>query len=107
MNRVLIVDDEQEMLDLVGQMVDSLGFTPLTAKNATEAMDVFHTEKPGIVISDLRLNGDSADGVAVCSRIRYEDNSVALICMSGHFDEYDRIYVLACGFQDFLKNHLT
>jgi DNA-binding response OmpR family regulator len=104
MNRVLIVDDEKSVREVTAEMVSKMGFIPITASSAKEALDIFHEEQPniGIVLSDLRLGGDM-DGVALCSKIRYEDNTVAMLAMSGFFSEYDKIYVLAAGFQDFIS----
>jgi DNA-binding response OmpR family regulator len=101
MDRVLIVDDEDIILDTVGEAVEKFGFRVIKAKSATEALSIFHEKQPGIVITDLNLGGD-ADGVSLCSRIRYEDKSVMVLAMSGFFSEYDEIYCLEVGFTDFL-----
>ena len=101
MNRVLIVDDEPSILTVTAEMVHRVGFTPLTARSASEALKVFTKQHSGIVITDLRLGGDM-DGVALCSRIQYDDKSVIVIAMSGLFNEFDKTYCLSVGFGDFL-----
>lgn len=106
MNQVLIVDDEQAVLDILSKMIKMLGFIPLTAKSAKEALGIFRQKKPGIVLADLNLGGDM-DGVALCSRILYEDRTTVVIALSGFFSDYDKAYVLAVGFSDFLAKPIN
>jgi DNA-binding response OmpR family regulator len=102
MNRVLVVDDEKPILELIVRQLETLGFIPLDANTAEAALRIFKEKKPGIVISDLNL-GRGMDGVSLCSRIRYDDPSVAVIAMSGFFSEYDKTFCLSAGFSDFLE----
>jgi DNA-binding response OmpR family regulator len=101
MNRVLVVDDESSISKLIETEIKEIGFDAITAESATQALSIFHSDSPGIVITDLNLGGEM-DGVSLCSRIRYEDKSVVVIAMSGFFSEYDKIYCLEAGFSDFL-----
>jgi two-component system alkaline phosphatase synthesis response regulator PhoP len=101
MNRVLVVDDEKSILEVISDMINKLGFTPLTASSAEEGLKVFQKERPGIVMADLKL-GRGMDGVALCSRVKYEDPSVIFIAVSGYFSEYDKVFCLSAGFTDFL-----
>jgi len=101
-NRVLIVDDEKDVRAAAAAMVNHLGFIPTTAADAEEALKIFHEVHPGIVLTDIRLGQRSMDGVALCSKLRFEDQSLSVIAMSGYFNEYDKIYTIAAGFSDFL-----
>jgi len=106
MNRVLIVDDEQMVLDVTSDMVAKLGFTPIKALTANKALEIFRDKAPGIVLCDLNLGGNM-DGIALCSRIRYEDQSTAMIAISGWFSNYDKAYCLSAGFGDFLEKPIS
>jgi len=101
MNRVLIVDDEDQVLEILSMQLESLGFIPFTASSAEEALKVFQKEKPGIIISDLNL-GIGMDGVALCSRIKHEDRSTIFIAISGYFSDFDKAFCASAGFTDFL-----
>lgn len=62
MNRVLIVDDEDALLEMIANIVDDLGYTCLVATNGHEALDLLHeeTEPPALIISDImmpKMNG--------------------------------------------------
>ena len=102
MNRVLIVDDDKMVLDVTSDMVAKLGFTPIKALTADEALRIFREKSPGIVLCDLNL-GENMDGVALCSHIQYEDKATVMIAMSGYFSDYDKAYCLSVGFSDFLQ----
>lgn len=102
MNRVLIVDDEQGVLEALSAMVGKCGYIPIKASSAEQALEFFYRTSPGIVITDLRLGGDM-DGVALCSKVMSEDRGVSVIAMSGHFNVYDKVYCSGVGFIDFLQ----
>ena len=53
MNRVLIVDDEQTVLDVTSDMVVKLGFSPMLARTANKALEIVYEQRPGIVLCDL------------------------------------------------------
>ena len=101
MNRVLIVDDMPEVLTVTGDMVKKLGFVPILAKDAREALMIFRKEKPGLVITDLNLGGEM-DGISLCSKIRFEDHLVCVIAMTGFLNQYDLEFCIAAGFADVL-----
>ena len=102
MNRILVVDDEQGMAEMISEQVENLGFEATAALSAREALDLWKKERQGLVITDLNLGGDM-DGISLCSRIRYEDHTVCVIAMSGYVSEYDLEYCLAAGFSDVLE----
>lgn len=100
-DNVLVVDNEREIVEIISGMIIKLGIVSLRAYSAREAMDIFHNMNPGIIITDLKLGGDM-DGIALCSKILYEDNSVIVMAMSGHFNEYDKAYCQGVGFTEAL-----
>lgn len=101
MNRVLVVDDEKPVLDLMTSLCEKNGFCPLVASSAKEAIEVFRREKPGIVVTDLVLGGDM-DGIALCSWVRSHNHTAVLIAVSAYFSEFDKEYCMAAGFSDFI-----
>jgi len=101
-HKILIVDDEKGIVEVLSMMIEGMGFVPLKAYSAMGALEIFHEAKPGIIITDLKLGGDM-DGVALCSKILYEDKSTVVMAMSGYFSEYDKIYCQGVGFSEPLK----
>lgn len=102
-DRILIVDDEIAVLNVAGKMLAKEGYQIFTADSARKAIDIWHLNKePGIVLTDLKLGGDM-DGVALCSKIRYESPRTIVIAMTGHSDEYQLAYCRGVGFSDVLE----
>ena len=102
-DRILIVDDEPTITELAGKILASDGYQIFKANSAHKAMDVWHlNHEPGIVLTDLKLGGDM-DGVALCSKIRYESPRTIVIAMTGHSDEYQLAYCRGVGFSDVLE----
>jgi two-component system, OmpR family, KDP operon response regulator KdpE len=66
--RVLIVDDEQQILRALRVILRDAGFEALPASDAEEALDVAAVERPDAAIIDLVLPG--MDGVGLCKRLR-------------------------------------
>lgn len=101
-DRILVVDDEKSVRDLICQILAEDGFTIFSAPSAREALQTWHDNgQPGIVLTDLRLAGDQ-DGVALCSKIRYESPRTIVVAMTGHSDEYELAYCRGVGFSDVL-----
>jgi len=53
--RILIVDDDHEMVRLLGQLVQTRGQTPLLAKDGVEALQLIRAADPDVVLADLRM----------------------------------------------------
>jgi len=104
--KILIVDDEIAIIEYTMLILNNAGFETLSAYSAKEALKIFHDQCPGIIVTDLRLGGDM-DGVALCSRILHEDNSVVVIAMSGYFSEYDKAYCQGVGFTEALAKPIN
>jgi len=102
MNKILVVDDEEDILYLIEQMIEAIGFKPILTNSFKEAIDIFEKERFGVLLSDLNLGNGNLDGCALCSRIKSIDSSVVAIAMSGYFTEMDLKYILGVGFTDFL-----
>jgi len=70
--RILVVDDDPNLLALLSKMLMRVGVTPTTAENGTEALDRLHGDQPfDLLILDLML--PDIDGFEVLSRIREEN----------------------------------
>jgi len=101
MNKVLVVDDEQQLLDIIKQMLEKLGYKVYTALTATQALKLWKEHNIGIILSDLQLNTDM-DGLSLCSRIRSEDLKTIMIAITGLIEHYTLDLCLTVGFRDVL-----
>jgi CheY-like chemotaxis protein len=103
MNTILVVDDEKDILYVISQIIERIGFNVIIANSFKEAIVVFENIKFDVLLSDLNLNGNfSNGGCELCSRIKNIDASIVSIAMSGFFTDYDKKRILNVGFSDFL-----
>jgi excisionase family DNA binding protein len=82
--RVLVIDDQELDLELIGVAVEEAGFTVVTANSGAKALDIMRQELPDIVLLDLKMPG--MDGPTVLSEIRKAYGSIPVILITGYPD---------------------
>jgi DNA-binding response OmpR family regulator len=97
--RVLVVDDEEWVCDLVGRYLRQAGYEVATAMDGTKAIAKFESFRPDLVILDWMLPG--IDGLSVAGRIRAQ-SSTPIIMLTARADEMDRIEGLDAGVDDYV-----
>jgi two-component system, OmpR family, KDP operon response regulator KdpE len=97
--RVLIVDDETQILRALRVILRDAGYEPLPASTAEEALDVAAVARPEAAIVDLLL--PDGDGVEVCRRLR-EWSDLPVIVLSAVGDEDAKVRALAAGADDYV-----
>ena len=97
--KVLVVDDEAPIRDLVSGYLRREQLEPLAAEDGSSALDVVRSHRPDVVVLDLNLPG--LDGIEVCRRLRtFSDAYVIMLTARG--EEVDRIVGLSIGADDYL-----
>lgn len=89
MKKVLLVDDETYILELLEKMIDweFYGFQIVgTAENALEAMQIFHKESPDIIITDICM--ENISGIDFITRIRMQSSKVKVLILSA-YDKFE------------------
>jgi len=84
--RVLAVDDEPEVLDLLRAMLGSAGHTAITAASGREALDLFHREPIDLVITDLGMPGMTGLGLAAAIKA---ERPVPVVMLTGWANELE------------------
>jgi len=97
--KILVVDDEFEIVKLVRAYLERAGFTVVTASEGQQALAVFRHERPNLVVLDLNLPG--MDGLDVCRALR-RDSDVPIIMLTARIDETDRLIGLELGADDYI-----
>ena len=97
--RVLIVDDNEDIREVLGTYVAKEGFEPVVAKDGFEALDLFKKANPAVVLLDVMMPG--MDGYKVCEKIR-EQSDVPIILVTAKGDDYDRVMGLDIGADDYI-----
>jgi DNA-binding response OmpR family regulator len=101
--RVLVVDDEPIVVEVVERYLRREGFQVVTAASGTEAWQaaVDADRPPDLIVLDVMLPG--LDGLEVCRRLRRERNvSVPIILLTARADEADRVAGLGIGADDYV-----
>ncbi|NOZ30084.1 MAG: response regulator transcription factor [Chloroflexi bacterium] len=97
--KILVVDDEPKILQVVTGYLEQAGFQVVTARDGPTALSIFRHEKPDLVILDLMLPG--MDGLDVCQIIRRE-SGVPIIMLTARAEEVDRLIGLEMGADDYV-----
>ena len=97
--RILVVDDEPQIVRVLQGYLERDGFAVLTAYDGREALRLSRQERPDLLILDLMLPG--LDGSDVCRTLRRESD-VPIIMLTARVDETDRIVGLELGADDYV-----
>jgi len=101
--RVLVVDDDSSLSEMLTIVLRSEGFEPRVCPTGDHAMSMFRDFKPDIVLLDLMLPGK--DGVDVCRQIRGE-SGVPIIMLTAKSDTVDIVLGLESGADDYVVKPL-
>jgi two-component system, OmpR family, alkaline phosphatase synthesis response regulator PhoP len=97
--RILIVDDEPPIVDLVRSYLAREGWAVDTAADGPSAIESARSNRPDLIVLDLMLPG--IDGIEVCRRVRTFSDAYVLM-LTARSEEIDRIVGLSVGADDYL-----
>ena len=80
--RILIIDDDLDLLMLLERRLQKAGYKIETAASLPEAEDVLLYFKPHLILLDINVKGE--DGRKLCWKLKHNDNSIKVIIMSGY-----------------------
>ena len=100
--KILVVDDEKDIVDLVAYNLEKEGFSVIRAYDGEKALDLAKTQGPDLVILDLML--PRIQGMEVCKRLRNSDRTTSLpiIMLSAKGEEIDKVLGLEIGADDYI-----
>ena len=100
--KILIVEDEKDILQLVKLYLDKEGYRTVTAATGSEGLRQVRTEKPDLVVLDLML--PEIDGLEVCKRLRSapETAMLPIIMLTAKAEESDTVVGLELGADDYV-----
>jgi len=97
---ILIIDDDDNLRDTIGILVEREGFRAILASDGLTGFDQAIVANPSLIISDLRLPGLS--GVEVCKRLRSSGVLTPIIVLSAIGEEIDKVLLLEIGADDYV-----
>lgn len=98
-NKVMIVDDDSNITELIRLYLEKEGFETVTASNGKIALDLFKEAAPSIVILDIMM--PEMDGWQVCREIRRISN-IPIIMLTAKGETFDKVLGLELGADDYM-----
>lgn len=99
--RVLIVDDEDDILEILGYNIEKRGYEVLKAKNGIEGIEKARKYKPHLIISDIRM--PEMNGIQMCRELRVDFGlEIPVVFLTADPDEYVAIAALSAGGSHYL-----
>ena len=100
--RVLVVDDDREIVRIVRAYLEQAGYTVLTAYDGETALHVIHSDRPDLVVLDIML--PDRDGWEITRRVRSDTSlaSLPIVMLTARVESDDRILGLDLGADDYI-----
>ena len=99
MAKILVVDDEKAIVDILKFNLEREGFDVVTAGDGEEGIDRFRVEQPDLILLDIMM--PKVDGLQACKTIRNESN-VPIIMITARAEEVDKVLGLEFGADDYV-----
>jgi len=98
--KILLVDDEAGLRDLVKKYLMNAGFEVTEAADGLEADKRLDQDSFDLVILDVRM--PKMDGISLCKKIRSENHSLPILFLTAKGEESDRLLGFECGADDYV-----
>ncbi len=101
--KILVVDDEADVLDLVCMNLRGAGFTVITAETGATAIQKARAEQPELIVLDIML--PEMTGLEVCKTLKKDNTTVhiPIIMLTAKAEEVDRVVGLELGADDYVS----
>lgn len=105
--RILVVDDEQDIVDLISYNLRKEGYSVFTATDGETALSLAAEQKPDLVILDIMMPG--YDGFEICRLLRQIPATAAasIIFLTAKTGEIDQILGLELGADDYIQKPVS
>ena len=103
MKKVLIIEDEPNIRELILYNLEANGFRGIGADDGIMGITLVHIEKPDLILLDIMLPGKN--GYDLCKDLRGEGNQTPIIMLTAKSDEIDKVLGLEFGADDYITKH--
>ena len=100
--RIVLVDDDEDILEFLGYNFRKSGFTVTTVNNSSKALQTIANDLPDLVVLDVMMPG--IDGIELCGQIRERmgENKVLILMLTARGEDYSQIAGLDAGADDYV-----
>lgn len=100
MQRILMIEDEPNIRELVSYNLTANGYEALMAEDGIQGKEMAEKERPDLILLDIMLPGKN--GYDICKELRQEGNNTPIIMLTAKNDEIDKVLGLEFGADDYL-----
>ena len=100
MTSIMVVDDDQDLAEMLGIVLNGVGMEVDLVSRGDEAIEIFRNSQPDLVLLDIMLPG--TDGIEVCKEIRKQSTRVPIVMLTAKSDTYDIVRGLEAGADDYM-----
>ena len=101
MKKILIIEDEPNIRELVLYNLQANGYEGIQAEDGIMGITMVHTEKPDLILLDIMLPGKN--GYDICRELRTEGNNTPIIMLTAKTEEIDKVLGLEFGADDYIS----
>jgi CheY-like chemotaxis protein len=103
MKKILIVDDQVEVRELVQVTLEIGDYQILAAENGQQAIDIAKAEHPDIILLDIMMPGSDVDGIEACRRLKADPATadITIVMLSAKGQENDITHGKIAGADDY------
>ena len=103
MSDILIVDDERDIRELIGDILRDEGYKVRLAANATECMEAINAAPPSLMILDIWLKESHMDGIDILKAVKRDNPGIPVVIISGHGNVEIAVAAIKQGAYDFIE----
>jgi DNA-binding NtrC family response regulator len=103
--RILVVDDEPDMVETVARILTHLGHESVTATEGGAALELLERERPDLVLTDLRMPG--MDGLALLKEVKRIDPEAPVVLFTAHATIQTAVEAIKAGAFDYITKPFT
>ena len=103
MSDILVIDDEQDIRELVGDILNDEGHSTRLARNSQTAFEEINKAEPDLIILDIWLKDSDFDGIDILKKTKRDNPNVPVVIISGHGNIEIAVAAVKQGAYDFIE----
>ena len=103
MSDILVIDDEQDIRELIGDILDDEGHSTRLARNSQTAFEEINRAEPDLIILDIWLKDSEFDGIDILKKTKRDNPDIPVVIISGHGNIEIAVAAVKQGAYDFIE----
>ncbi len=103
MSDILVIDDEQDIRELIGDILDDEGHSTRLARNSQTAFQEINRAEPDLIILDIWLKDSEFDGIDILKKTKRDNPNIPVVIISGHGNIEIAVAAVKQGAYDFIE----